>query len=105
MWSPGTQKKSNLKLNCDLQIKSDKIEEKSNEQTKEQFSTKASDEDQTSPVWQPFGAPYCQQFRPVKLEVKTTTTRTTIAVPQVITLLHSQISLKDAIRSGLIAFD
>ncbi|XP_055953205.1 vinexin-like isoform X5 [Argiope bruennichi] len=84
VWSPST-KRANLRLNCNLQPQNEMPAQIQPESPPKATNTKESKtEDEKSPVWQPFGAPYegPPQFRPVKLglsQTKTTTTTTTLS--------------------------
>ncbi|XP_054717228.1 sorbin and SH3 domain-containing protein 1-like isoform X2 [Uloborus diversus] len=74
VWSPG-KKRANLRLNCDIESKKQTSENSSSPATE---MTSAKENDESSPVWKPFGAPYDgPQFRPVKLDIKRTFTPAT----------------------------
>ncbi|GIY65673.1 hypothetical protein CDAR_81822 [Caerostris darwini] len=93
VWSP-TSKRANLRLNCNFQTQKEDSKQYPNsvqqESTQPVAPPKATPgsgtEEEKSPVWQPFGAPYDgPQFRPIKLGISQTKMTTTLSqneVPQ-----------------------
>ncbi|XP_071042633.1 vinexin isoform X4 [Parasteatoda tepidariorum] len=76
VWSP-TTKRANLRLNCNLRTSNKSPEPLQSNEDKNNTPTKQEKEEESSPVWQPFGAPCEVQFRPVKLEIKSPKMTTT----------------------------
>ncbi|CAL1298380.1 unnamed protein product, partial [Larinioides sclopetarius] len=81
VWSP-TSKRANLHLNCNLQPQNEMPAQIQPETPPKAANTKEDmKEEEKSPVWQPFGAPYegPPQFRPIKLGLTQTTITTTLS--------------------------
>lgn len=81
VWSP-TSKRANLRLNCNIQTTRNEMPAQIQPVTPPKAANTKEDnnkEEENSPVWQPFGAPYDgpPQFRPIKLGLTQTKTTTT----------------------------
>ncbi|XP_035227912.1 sorbin and SH3 domain-containing protein 2-like isoform X3 [Stegodyphus dumicola] len=74
VWSP-SRKRANLHLNCNTQNKTEEPQKEQLASSPESTKKNEKEKEETSPVWQPFGAPYDgPQFRPIKLEMSSTKT-------------------------------
>ncbi|GIX81728.1 uncharacterized protein CEXT_372752 [Caerostris extrusa] len=85
VWSP-TSKRANLRLNCNFQTQNEVHQDSTQPVAPPKATAGSGTEEEKSPVWQPFGAPYDgPQFRPIKLGISQTKMTTTLyqnEVPQ-----------------------